>query len=938
MKKSHRLLRWAVLGIIVLAFTGAFAQKKDLKEADYKLWESLSSTMLSDNGEWLTYGISLSEGDGRLILKNLKSDREYTFPVASAPAFSKDMKWFAFNISYPQKKIEQMTKARQTIRNRMGLLNFTTSKIDTIEGINAFAFSKAGNFLIMRKYRPEGAKTQGSGLVYRNLDTGVDYYIGDVQTYILPEKHPNLIVITDTDDKFGNGIYLYNMTTNSSIVLDADRVSYLNLLWNEDKNIISFLKAKENKDYVGNYHTIVVITDLDKTSWGTIAFKKLEYNPEKDTTFPAGFRILEGLRWPRECDVISVSIKKWELTDEAKKRLEKQKPPEAKKDEEELPPPGVNVWHWKDVTIQPQQKLNATQDQNITYLAVWYINENKFVKLADDTVQNVSLSSDFHYALGYNPKPYQPSFKDSYNDVYLINTKTGDRVLFFQKTTGRTSFSPELKYLLYFKSNNWWAYDIANKTHTNITQNIKTRFENFLDDHPVAEKGAWGSGQWYKDDAAVLIYDQYDIWKVTPDGKTFQKLTDGAKDKIIYRFSRQFRTDTEALANTIDPTLPLYLSATGDFTKDTGFFRIDKEGIPPVKLIYESRSVSAPTKAKDADVFIFRRSKADESPNIFMTDVTFKTDRKLTNTNPQQKDYYWAGTELITYTNKNGVTLQGSLMYPANYEAGKKYPMIVWIYEKLSQGLHEYTLASNRSAYNKRVWSSMGFFYYEPDIVYRIGEPGISAVECVVPAVEAVIKKGVVDPQKIGLMGHSWGAYQTAFIITQTNLFSAAVAGAPLINMISMYSSVYWNTGSTNQVIFETSQGRLPNPYWEDWDTYVRNSPLFNAQNINTPFLVAFGDNDGAVDWNQGVEMYNAMRRRQKEFVMLVYDGENHSLSKREDQIDYAKRVQDWFKHYLLGEPAQDWIAKGVPYNQRPAALKATTQPPGTGGAPVIIR
>jgi dipeptidyl aminopeptidase/acylaminoacyl peptidase len=321
-----------------------------------------------------------------------------------------------------------------------------------------------------------------------------------------------------------------------------------------------------------------------------------------------------------------------------------------------------------------------------------------------------------------------------------------------------------------------------------------------------------------------------------------------------------------------------------------------------------------------------------------MTDNTFKTDRKLTNTNPQQKDYYWAGTELITYENKNGVTLQGSLMYPANYEAGKKYPMIVWIYEKLSQGLHDYTLASNRSAYNKRVWSSMGFFYYEPDIVYRIGEPGLSAVECVVPAVEAVIKKGVVDPQKIGLMGHSWGAYQTAFIITQTNLFSAAVAGAPLINMISMYSSVYWNTGSTNQVIFETSQGRLPNPYWEDWDAYVRNSPLFNAQNINTPFLVAFGDNDGAVDWNQGVEMYNAMRRRQKEFVMLVYDGENHSLSKKEDQIDYAKRVQDWFKHYLLGEPAEDWIAKGVPYNERPAAKKAAAQPPSTGGAPVIIR
>ncbi|MCH8286384.1 prolyl oligopeptidase family serine peptidase, partial [candidate division KSB1 bacterium] len=212
----------------------------------------------------------------------------------------------------------------------------------------------------------------------------------------------------------------------------------------------------------------------------------------------------------------------------------------------------------------------------------------------------------------------------------------------------------------------------------------------------------------------------------------------------------------------------------------------------------------------------------------------------------------------------------------------------------------------------------LGFFVYEPDIVYQLRDPGISAVECVVPAVKEVLKRGDIDENRIGLTGHSWGGYQTAFLITKTDIFAAAVAGAPLINMISMYSSVYWNSGNTNQVIFETSQGRLPKPYWEDWKKYVDNSPVFGVKNITTPLLVAFGTDDGAVDFNQGVEMYNAMRRQQKEYVMLVYEGENHSNSKKENQLHYAKSAREWFLHFLKDETAPDWITKGVSYADRP--------------------
>jgi dipeptidyl aminopeptidase/acylaminoacyl peptidase len=101
-------------------------------------------------------------------------------------------------------------------------------------------------------------------------------------------------------------------------------------------------------------------------------------------------------------------------------------------------------------------------------------------------------------------------------------------------------------------------------------------------------------------------------------------------------------------------------------------------------------------------------------------------------------------------------------------------------------------------------------------------------------------------------------------------------------------------------------------PFWEDLDAYMRNSPLFSIQQLNTPLLVAFGDEDGAVDWHQGIELYNAARRAGKDMVLLVYEGENHSLAKKTNQLDYHRRIRQWFDHYLKGAPAPDWIARGM--------------------------
>jgi dipeptidyl aminopeptidase/acylaminoacyl peptidase len=229
------------------------------------------------------------------------------------------------------------------------------------------------------------------------------------------------------------------------------------------------------------------------------------------------------------------------------------------------------------------------------------------------------------------------------------------------------------------------------------------------------------------------------------------------------------------------------------------------------------------------------------------------------------------------------------------------------------------------------VFTANGYFVLQSDIVYRDRNPGLSAVDCVVPAVEKVLATGMVDPQRVGLVGHSWGAYQTSFILTQTDVFAAGIAGAPLTDLISMYLSIYWNSGGTDARIFEISQGRMEVPPWEALDEYMANSALFNITKLDTPLLVAFGDEDGAVDWHQGIELYNAARRAAKPYVMLVYAGENHSLRQKANQLDYHRRIQEWFGHYLKGEEAPKWISEGLTFLEQEKLLKQET---GTSGGP----
>lgn len=583
-------------------------------------------------------------------------------------------------------------------------------------------------------------------------------------------------------------------------------------------------------------------------------------------------------------------------------------------------PAGVEVWHAKDIDIIPLQKKTESRDRRKNFLATWIIAEDRFVQLGGDVTERVNLLEKQKLALGTDNTPYETEkrFGPTLVDAYIINTLSGKRFKAFEQVKFHFSSSPDGRYVPYIRDDHFWLYDTKQKDTLNLTEKVDRSFINNERNTLTDQSPPYGVAGWSKDGKQLFLYDRYDMWQFAADGSKSECLTRGTADEIRYRRVILDPDEDEF----IDPDRPLYLSMYGEKTKKTGYARMEW-GELPEKLVWQDKNIRSLVKAEDADVYAYQQGAFDDSPDVFVGNIDRQEMRQVSETNPFQSEFYWGRSELVDYTNDHGQALQGALFYPADYEPGKQYPMIVYIYEMRSQTVHSYYTPSERHPYNTAVFSAEGYFVFQPDIVYRAQNPGLSAKECVIPAVKQVLETGMVDPKRVGLVGHSWGGYQTAFLSTQTDLFAALVAGAPLTNMMSMSMSIYWNSGQTDAWIFHESQGRMDRPFWKDVDTYMANSAIFNIENLNNPLLVAFGDEDGAVDWQQGVELYNAARLAQKPMVMLVYPGENHGLAKKPNQVDYHYRILEWFGHYLKGQEAPAWIVEGQSYLDRQKEIKA---------------
>ncbi len=908
-----------VLFTVALSFRASFAQesKPTVPVTAYAKWETLGGGELSPKGDWLATAIRLGNDDMVLRIHKLGTDSVVAIQNGGHFTFSKDGRWVAYAIGVSSDARERLQKEKKPVHESMGLLDLVRGDTVLVPEVSSFAFSADGRWLSFERYADKSS--QGADLLVRDLATGRDTPFGGVSGFAWSDLGARLAFTVVGRSGVGAGVELYLPASATLRPLASGAPGYTGLSWRKKADDLAALAAVKDSGWADTTHVVLAWRSVSRA-----AAEPLELDPATVKGFPDstgivatrdprwsddGTRIFFGIK-AREAEAASPKKEKPDTTAADSVRSGPARSDSTHKAKPDTAKPGLEIWHAKDVDIVPEQKVRALADERRSDVAAWTLSGNRFARLTDGPDEQAILDAHAHTVAVLDGKPYRQDrmFGPTENDVYVVNPETGARTRIATDVQYFRGISPDGRYVLWVDSADYFSHDVRRGTTVDLTKGLGPSFVNDEDDHPIIEKPPYGSGGWMKGDGAVLLYDKYDVWSVRPDGSGARRLTHGARDSVQYRVVRLDR-DADAL----DPKKPLYFTAYGEWTKKYGIARLDGDRLQ--RLVWEPENVAGLIKADSADVYAYRVQDFDDSPDYFVAGPRLDHATRATHTNPFQKDYAWGRSKLVEYHNAQGRRLQGALFYPANYDSTKTYPMIVYIYEIRSPSVHQYVAPSERNYYNWTVFTQAGYFVFQPDIVYPIERnPGLSAVDAIVPAVKSVVARGHVDPKRIGLVGHSWGGYQTAFTVTQTNIFAAAVAGAPLTDLFSMYLSIYWNSGGTDARIFEISQGRMGTPFWRDIKDYQANSPVFHIENLNTPLLVEDGTHDGAVDFNQAVELYNAARRARKNLVLLVYLGQNHGLSDKTDQIDYHQRILEWFNHYLKGEPAGDWITKGVPY------------------------
>jgi dienelactone hydrolase len=519
----------------------------------------------------------------------------------------------------------------------------------------------------------------------------------------------------------------------------------------------------------------------------------------------------------------------------------------------------------------------------------------------------ITEKGDGRFAILETNLPYRraASWDALYEDFDALDIKSGERRRLLTKFRGDTQAGPAgLRLAVLDAATRTLAVDnLATGKRTSIAMEGLSDEQNDVPDLP----SFYGVAGWTKDDAELLIYDRFDIWLVDTEARRAPvRLTNGRPTSTQYRV---IRIDPDA--DFLDPN-DLLLTSVDERTRDEAIVR--RTGNRLTTLWAGAARHQWVGKAKNADTVVMRRATLQESPNLWLTTLAFTSPSKITSLNPQQAQVNWLTVELIEWTSADGERLSGMIFKPENFDYAKKYPMITYFYERLSDTFHAYrSPAPSASTVNIPYFCSNGYVVFVPDIPYKIGYPGESAVSAIVPGVHAVLDRGYVDPKRLGIQGQSWGGYQTVYVISETNLFAAAEAGAPVSNMFSAYGGIRYGSGLVRQFQYERGQSRIDGTPWNSTLRYIENSPIFFADKIRTPLMIMHNDKDGAVPWTQSIELFTALRRLEKPVWLINYNDEDHNLVQRKNRKDLSIRLAQFFDHYLKGAPMPEWMAKGLP-------------------------
>lgn len=906
--------------------------KKPLTYAAYDGWRTIQSSRLSRDGAWLAYTLAPQDGDAELVVRNLKSDREFRQPRGTGAEITADSRYVLFTVVPSKAETEAARKAKtppdRQPKNALGILSLADGALQTVPRIKSFRLAEEGSrsvACLLEKplpatpapaapaapkasdsepdqatetpaAAPAKKKDPGTELVIRELGTGTQTTVPEVTDYAWNKPGSWLTYTVSSATPAKDGVYARRSTDGATQALMTGVGNYRSLTWDEAGGQLAFL------------------SDRDDYQAETPSHKLYYWDGKSERAAELAATSSPGL------------LKSWLVSENRALRFSKDghrlffgTAPAPKKRPKDAPDViNVDIWNWKDPYLQPMQKVRAEQEKRRTYLAVAHLRDRRLVQLATSEVPDVRPTDDDSWTLGDSDLPYRQllSWDDGYSDIYLVSLKDGAKEKIVPRSSRSATLSPGGKYALYFdgQTDAYHLRRVRDGRVTNLTGKLEVPFVDETWDTP-SKPAPYGVAGWTEGDRSVLLYDRFDVWECPTDGGAPRMVTRGAgrARNLVFRYQQ---LDPEE--RTIPSGRPLLLATTDDRTKATGFYRASLSGdAEPEKIVMLDKAFAAVSKAKNADVLSFRLQRFDEYPDLWTSDLGFSGMRKISDANPQQSQYVWGRSELIEYSSTDGKPLRAILTKPENFDPLKRYPLMVYIYETRTEGLHQYISPAPGTNVNLTRYVSNGYLVLQPDIVYTTGYPGESAMKCVLPAIQKVVDSGIVDRARIGIQGHSWGGYQISYMVTRTNMFRAVEAGASVVNMVSAYGGIRWTTGMSRAFQYEKTQSRIGGAPWERPLQFIENSPIFWADKVQTPYLTLHNDADGAVPWYQGIEFFTALRRLGREAYLFNYNGEDHGLRSRANMKHWTIHLDEFFDHYLKGAPRPDWMENGVPYLDR---------------------
>ena len=905
-----------------------FCQKKAIDSSIFDAWKQISTTLLSDDGDWSVYQINPQEGDGELFIRNNKTGEITSFERGSAPMLFDNGKAVTFKIkkslALTRKYDVDKTKKYKQEKDSTVVVRFADMTTNYYVGVSKFASSEEGSLVAFLTEYPEKKKEAKKevkeeekdeeekkdkpfefGKDYKltivNTDSGESYTEENVSKFKISKNGKSVVFdrVVDKVRKVYSASISKNFSVTELLVLDFGKIENLALTELGDKIAFSATKDTTKQKKYDIYYGSPKAVKLAVSS--------------SDANMPKGFIVADNLLRFAEDGQLMFGIK------EQPKYFE---PKKLSKDMDFK----FDLWSWQDTLLQTQQMGGSKKMiENHSYLSMYTPKTNKWVRLTDKYMSRVSMPEVEGSSYAMLTDSYKYAWLSTIDsptgsDIYVIDLKTNQKELVLEKQKGSAMLSPASKFILYYdvETQLWNTYEIATKTKRVIGKDIKSPIYNELADTPTYPH-PYGVIGWTNEDE-VLIKDNYDVYAVDAYAVEASKniTSIGRANNETFSPIRQFIADEDY----INLKKPFYFSSFDKITRDGGFYKLEKGKMS--KIVETANIYKIRAKAKDTDEVIFSKESYNLVPDLYISNINnVSAATKITDTNPNSKDYKWGSVDIMSWTDFNGETAEGLLYLPEGYDKTKQYPTIVYFYERLTQTLNKFHMPHpSASIIIPSVCVSNDYVVFIPDIKYRIGYPGKSSYDAIVSGSMALIERGIADKDHIGLQGQSWGGYAASYLVTQTDLFACAAPGAPVSNMTSAYGGIRWASGMARSFQYEKAQSRIGATPWERRDLYIDNSPLFFADRVNTPVFIRHCDADEAVPWYQGIEFYIALRRLGKPVWMINYNDDAHNLRNRYARKDFNIRLYQFLDYYLKDTAMPRWMKEGISQEEKGNEMK----------------